>query len=47
MRDDLEPASAFDDMAEHERTYAKFVRGAQIAAATTPLLLAFVLYWTT
>ncbi len=36
-----------DDMLEHERTYATFRRFAMWGAFGTPLLLAFVLYWTT
>jgi hypothetical protein len=35
------------DMEEHVATYAWFSRSAQIATVGAPLLLAFVLYWTT
>jgi hypothetical protein len=35
-----------DDLMEHERTYAMFRRLAMWGAFGTPLLLAFVLYWT-
>lgn len=33
--------------AEHVRTYRKFVFTMRIAACAVPLLMAFVLYWTT
>jgi hypothetical protein len=35
------------DEAEHVRTYRKFVLYMRIAACAVPLLMAFVLYWTT
>jgi hypothetical protein len=35
------------DEAAHVRTYRKFVAFARIAACAVPLLMAFVLYWTT
>ena len=34
------------DMLEHERTYTMFRHMAMWGAFGTPLLLAFVLYWT-
>jgi hypothetical protein len=35
------------DKAEHVRTYRKFVFYMRIAACAAPLLVVFVLYWTT
>jgi hypothetical protein len=35
------------DEAAHVRTYRKFVFYMRIAACAVPLLMAFVLYWTT
>jgi hypothetical protein len=35
------------DEAAHVRTYRKFVFFMRIAACAVPLLMAFVLYWTT
>jgi hypothetical protein len=35
-----------NDLDEHLRTYAQFRRWAMWGALGTPLLLAFVLYWT-
>jgi hypothetical protein len=40
------PASDLD-YEEHEGASLKFVTRPQIAALCTPLLMAFVLYWTT
>jgi hypothetical protein len=37
---------SIDDLAEHERTYAMFRKLAMWGAFGTPVLLAFVLYWT-
>jgi hypothetical protein len=40
-------ASLTDEEGAHLRTYRKFVTFARCAAFAAPLLLAFVLYWTT
>ncbi len=40
------PHEAEMDYPEHERTYRAFIRYARVAAVGSPLLLAFVVYWT-
>jgi len=42
----LDGPASDPDQAEHVDTYLKFVRCAKIAAAMTPVFMAFVLYWT-
>jgi hypothetical protein len=43
----FEDVSSTSELSSHTQTYRKFVHWMQILACCTPILLAFVLYWTT